>query len=59
LSINQIKKLILPVDITHVMSTVHSTTEVDMNDNGNNADNAGDNPPISAQEARNAQEISK
>jgi hypothetical protein len=45
-------------DLTHLMSTVHSSTEVDMNDNGNNADSAGDNPPISAQEAHNVQEIS-
>jgi hypothetical protein len=45
-------------DLTHHMSTVHNTTEDDMNDNGNNADSAGANSPISAQEARSAQEIS-
>jgi hypothetical protein len=36
-------------DLTHLMSTVsnvHDATEVDMNDNGNNADGAGNNPPI-------------
>ncbi len=33
-------------DITHLMSTVHDTTEVDMNDNGNNADNSGNNLPL-------------
>jgi hypothetical protein len=45
-------------DLTHLMSTVHNATEVDMNDNGNNADNAGDNPPNSSPETRQIQEFS-
>jgi hypothetical protein len=40
-------------DLTHLMSTVSNiqgATEVDMNDNGNNADVAGDNPTNNAQD---------
>jgi hypothetical protein len=45
-------------DITHLMSTVHDATEVDMNDNGNIADDSGNNPTNSAPEPRKVQDIS-
>jgi hypothetical protein len=49
-------------DLTHLMSTVSNkrdATEVDENDNGNNADGAGNNPPITTQNNSKGEDAGK
>ncbi len=48
-------------DLTYLMSAVnkHDVTDVDMNDNGNNADGADGNPPINAQDSSKGEDAGK